>query len=185
MGKGKGMTLEKLKWAMGFNEKHPQLYRLWLWYRRPLFCKFGLHKFNWDEHGFSPCSGVMDFYCAACQKSIKSIPFDDLPTEVREQIVCLHTTNQGDYIGETEIKKSEIYGGALDGKKVVEGRNLTKNITWWGWSQKHKWRWQKTHIDLGMISIYSLKKMWFWNLVAFLILPLRKRYQMYRRYRDE
>lgn len=73
--------LYKLKWAMGFIEKHPVLYRLWLWGTRPFFCKLGFHSFSWHERGSSPCSGIMDFYCSRCQKHIKSIPLDDIPPE--------------------------------------------------------------------------------------------------------
>lgn len=75
-----------------------------------------------------------------------------------------------------EIKNGEFYGGALDGKKAIEGTNLTKNITWWGLSQIHKWRWNETHIDLGCISIYNLKRKRFWSFVAWLIKPLRVYY---------
>jgi hypothetical protein len=52
-----------------------------------------------------------------------------------------------------------------------------RNVSWWGFSQIHKWRWNQTHIDLGCISIYNLKRIWFWKIVAFIIKPLRIWYQ--------
>ena len=56
------------------------------------------------------------------------------------------------------------------------GCNVSKDIVWWGFSQIHKWRWNETHIDLGCISVYNLKRKWFWKCVAFLIKPLRMFY---------
>jgi hypothetical protein len=58
-------------------------------------------------------------------------------------------------------------------------KNLSKNTVWWGFSQWYKWRWNKTHIDLGIMSTYKLKQMWFWSCVAFLIWPLRLFYHTF------
>lgn len=63
---------------------------------------------------------------------------------------------------------------------VLVGYRLSENVRWWGWSQWYKWRWNETHIDLGMISVYDLKRMWFWRIVAFLVKPLRWYYNRYR-----
>lgn len=58
------------------------------------------------------------------------------------------------------------------------GRNLSKDKVWWGWSQIHKWRFNRsnlgkpTHIDLGPLSVYNLKSRW-WYLIGWLIIPLR------------
>ena len=62
-----------------------------------------------------------------------------------------------------------------DAERLLTSRGLG-DWKWWGFSQIHKWRWNGTHIDLGPVSIYNLKAIWFWNLVAFLILPLRVMY---------
>jgi len=53
-------------------------------------------------------------------------------------------------------------------------------IVWWGWSQWYKWRWNGTHIDFGVVSIYGLKETGlerlFWVVVAFAIYPMRFTY---------
>ncbi len=59
------------------------------------------------------------------------------------------------------------------GKKLLKLGNL--ELVWWGLSQSYKWRWNITHIDLGVISIYGLKSP-LWNILAFLIKPLRNNY---------
>ena len=61
---------------------------------------------------------------------------------------------------------------------LICGRDISKNICWWGLSQWYKWRWNETHIDLGVLSIYNLKKLWFWKIIAFLIFPMRLFYHM-------
>lgn len=50
----------------------------------------------------------------------------------------------------------------------------------WNWTQAHKWRWHRTHIDFGILSIYNLPqtgwKYKFWEFIAFLIKPMRRYY---------
>ena len=62
---------------------------------------------------------------------------------------------------------------------IIKGKTFLKigklEFTWWGFSEIHKWRWNITHIDLGVISIYGLKSS-LWKILAFLIKPLRKKY---------
>jgi len=58
----------------------------------------------------------------------------------------------------------------------IRGKKLTPNVIWWGWSQWYKWRWNVTHIDLGPISIYELRLVWFWKIIAFMTLPMRLMY---------
>lgn len=62
-------------------------------------------------------------------------------------------------------------------QKIIPSKNLSKKITWWGFSQWYKFRWHKTHIDLGIISIYELPQKGigkiFWSLIAIIIKPLR------------
>lgn len=50
---------------------------------------------------------------------------------------------------------------------------------WWGVRQSHKWRWNITHIDLGPISIYGIKRPHLWMPLAWAILPLRIWYHRY------
>jgi len=64
--------------------------------------------------------------------------------------------------------------------KVKVGKETTflgLDITLWGWSQAHKWRWHGDHIDLGPVSIYNLPGKgpgaWFWRMVSILVKPLR------------
>ena len=67
---------------------------------------------------------------------------------------------------------AQVVGGPLDGAGVLFGREWG-NVSWWGWSEAHKWRWHGTHIDLGPLSVYELKRLWLWRIVAILIAPLR------------
>lgn len=47
-------------------------------------------------------------------------------------------------------------------------------FTWWGLSQIHKWRWHKSHIDLGALSIYGFRyNHLFWRTIALIVKPLR------------
>jgi len=62
---------------------------------------------------------------------------------------------------------------------VIVSKDITENISWWGFSQWYKWRWNGTHIDLGPISIYELKKKHIWEVVAFLIWPFRLFYHSF------
>lgn len=75
----------------------------------------------------------------------------------------------------------EIYGGPLDGTKLLFGGRLFNNndIVWWGPSQWYKWRWFEDHIDLGMLSIYNLKKYYFWRVVSIIIWPMRRFYHLF------
>ena len=59
---------------------------------------------------------------------------------------------------------------------VRRSHRIFVDVVWWGWSQAHKWRWNTTHIDLGPVSVYNLRRLWFWQLVATLVSPLRARY---------
>ena len=63
------------------------LFRLRLWLKRSLPCKFGKHIFDWNEYGIPLCgsTGVVDFFCKRCQKRIKTIPFDDLPEDEQKK----------------------------------------------------------------------------------------------------
>jgi len=57
-------------------------------------------------------------------------------------------------------------------------------FVWWGFSQLHKWRWHKSHIDLGALSVYGFRyNHWFWREIAFLIKPLRCKY--HRRFKSD
>ena len=49
-------------------------------------------------------------------------------------------------------------------------------FSWWGILQAHKWRWHGTHIDLGPLSIYGIKRQWLWLPLAWDIWPLRAWY---------
>lgn len=77
--------------------------------------------------------------------------------------------------------KGEIWGGPLDGTKPLFGKRLFKseNIVWWGFSQWLKWRWHEDHIDLGVLSVYELKRLWFWRIVSILIWPMRRFYHLF------
>ena len=61
---------------------------------------------------------------------------------------------------------------------VIGSNDITPNISWWGSSQWYKWCWNETHIDLGPISIYNLKRKWFWKIIAFIIFPMRLFYHV-------
>ena len=54
------------------------------------------------------------------------------------------------------------------------------DVTYWGWSQWYKWRWNVTHIDMGIISIYNLPQKGigrlFWRFVSICIKPMRMLY---------
>jgi len=58
------------------------------------------------------------------------------------------------------------------------------SVSYWGLSQWYKFRWNITHIDLGVISIYDLPQKgfgrFFWRCISILIKPLRVWY--HRRY---
>jgi len=63
---------------------------------------------------------------------------------------------------------------------VVRGRTRRLcgvEVTWWGLSQAHKWRWHGTHIDLGPVSVYGLPRSgpgaWAWRAVSVAAKPLR------------
>ena len=74
-----------------------------------------------------------------------------------------------------QIKRNLELGIPL---KVIIGKTFklgNLEFTWWGLSQKYKWRWNITHIDLGVVSIYGIKSK-LWRILAWLILPLRRRY---------
>ena len=43
----------------------------------------------------------------------------------------------------------QVIGGPFDGAGVLVGKERG-NVCWWGWSEAHKWRWNVTHIDLGL-----------------------------------
>ena len=61
----------------------------------------------------------------------------------------------------------------------VTSKNITPNIVYWGFSQWYKWRWNWTHIDMGIISIYKLKNHKLWAIMAFLIWPMRVFYHSF------
>jgi hypothetical protein len=65
-------------------------------------------------------------------------------------------------------------------ESTIVGKRLGPDAVWWGWGQWYKWRWQGTHIDLGPVSVYNLRRLWFWKAVAFLIFPLRLYYDRFR-----
>ena len=83
-------------------------------------------------------------------------------------------------------EEQEIYGGPMDGKKISYGIRLfgSKDVLWWGRSQWYKWRWNITHIDLGIISVYNLKCYWFWRIVSILVWPMRKFYHRFYVYKN-
>ena len=62
---------------------------------------------------------------------------------------------------------------------VISSKDIINNISWWGFSQWYKWRWNETHIDLGPISIYKLKQLWFWKIIALIIWPMRFLYHIF------
>jgi len=51
------------------------------------------------------------------------------------------------------------------------------SFTWWGMPQWYKFRWNKTHIDLGVLSVYDLPQKGLgyllWRIVSIVIKPLR------------
>jgi len=68
----------------------------------------------------------------------------------------------------------------IDTGLAIVGKRLGVDVVWWGWAQWYKWRWNGTHIDLGPVSVYNLRRLWFWKTVAFLIFPLRLYYDLFR-----
>ena len=72
----------------------------------------------------------------------------------------------------------------VDGKPkkipAIVGKDLTiGKITFvlWGFSEFWKWRWQKDHIDLGILSIYGFKRNHlFWRIIAIIAYPMRWNY---------
>ena len=70
---------------------------------------------------------------------------------------------------------------------VVGSRCLVKigsvEMHWWGWSQWYKWRWFKTHLDMGLISFYGIPEKglwsWPWRILAVCCKPMRKCYQWF------
>jgi len=60
--------------------------RLWLWWTRPLKCKFGFHIRSESEFGYALCSGVITFYCKRCQKPINTTPLDDCDLTSSERL---------------------------------------------------------------------------------------------------
>ena len=85
------------------------------------------------------------------------------------------TPGQTDLMDNEDNDSDQIVGGPFDGAGVIVGKELG-NVSWWGWSEIHRWRWNHTHIDLGPLSVYELKRLWLWRTVAFVIKPLRMWY---------
>ncbi len=69
------------------NKLTKPVFRLRLWWSRPLKCVLGFHKFDWNEWSYPMCGGLVSFHCADCQKTIKKIPLDDLPPTNCEHIL--------------------------------------------------------------------------------------------------
>jgi len=65
-------------------------YRIFLWCRRPLSCKFGFHALpsEW-EVSTAAGSGIVNYHCPRCQKVIRRIPLDDAPAPTREALLRL------------------------------------------------------------------------------------------------
>lgn len=63
--------------------------------------------------------------------------------------------------------------------ELITATNITRNIEWFGWAGS-RWRWHRTHIDIGPLSIYNLKAPHFWRFVSFLIWPMRAWYRWRR-----
>ncbi|KKN72649.1 hypothetical protein LCGC14_0408910 [marine sediment metagenome] len=74
----------------------------------------------------------------------------------------------------------KVWGGGLREADAILGNTLNIKgwqLTWWGFSQWYKWRWHKSHIDLGCLSVYGFRhNHWFWRFVALTIKPLRWNY---------
>jgi len=68
------------KWLRGVRLK------LWLWWTRPLKCKFGFHFRCENEFSYALCSGVITFHCRKCQKAIERIPLDDCNLTLNERL---------------------------------------------------------------------------------------------------
>ncbi len=66
--------------------KQKSKFRRWL--ERSISCKFGFHVFSWKEWSVdcNNLNGTAFFHCEDCQKTIKEIPFDDIPQEIRNNI---------------------------------------------------------------------------------------------------
>lgn len=96
---------------------------------------------------------------------------DDYLKELERRAKWANTTNQPIPLGKCCV------GGT---KKM-----WSLEFTWWGRNQWYKWRWHRTHIDLGMLSIYDLPQKgpgrWFWRFISILIKPMRWLY--HRRFR--
>ena len=60
---------------------------------------------------------------------------------------------------------------------VIEGKSFTWGpctFVWWGFGKGERWRWCKSHIDIGPLSVFGFKKSyWFWRIIAVLIKPMR------------
>lgn len=52
---------------------------------------------------------------------------------------------------------------------------------WYGLRQWYKWRWNVTHVDLGPLSIYGIKRPALWLPLRLAIWPLRQAYGLYVR----
>ena len=63
--------------------------------------------------------------------------------------------------------------------KLITATNITRNVEWFGWAAS-RWRWHRTHIDIGPVSIYKLKAPHFWRFVSLLIWPMRAWYRWRR-----
>lgn len=52
-------------------------------------------------------------------------------------------------------------------------------FVWWGKTQWYKWRWNETHADMGMLSIYGIKRPLLWLPLKWLMKPMRLYYHKY------
>lgn len=64
--------------------------------------------------------------------------------------------------------------------KSLKGKSITifgLMVTYWGLSQIYKWRWNVTHFDMGIISIYNIPQKgtgkYLWLIIAFIFKPMR------------
>lgn len=103
-----------MKTFYGFNDLnipiHPTLFRLWLWLKRPLRCKFGFHIFSEDEYGcplYDGGRGRVDFFCKKCQKKIKTVAIDDLAPEMQKRVFGLIQTATSEI---TDVTLFDIFG---------------------------------------------------------------------------
>jgi len=73
--------------------------------------------------------------------------------------------------------KTSLHVGEVAASKSHKFLGL--ELCWWGWGQWYKWRWNRTHIDLGPLTLYGIQRPWLWLPLAWAIKPARLLYHAY------